>query len=50
MGFEKVIPNELEEAKIYLKRLVLVRHLRIEASTVDEPGFGSGQRLQRFEG
>jgi hypothetical protein len=27
----KVIPNELEEDKIYLKSLVLVRHLRIEA-------------------
>jgi hypothetical protein len=27
----KVIPNELEENKIYLKILVLVRHLRIEA-------------------
>jgi hypothetical protein len=27
----KVIPNELEEDKIYLKSLILVRHLRIEA-------------------
>jgi hypothetical protein len=27
----KVIPNELEENKIYLESLVLVRHLRIEA-------------------
>jgi hypothetical protein len=27
----KVIPNELEENKIYLKILVLVHHLRIEA-------------------
>jgi hypothetical protein len=27
----KIIPNELEEDKIYLKSLVLVRHLRIEA-------------------
>jgi hypothetical protein len=27
----KVIPNEIEENKIYLKNLVLVRHLRIEA-------------------
>jgi hypothetical protein len=46
----KVIPNELEENKIYLKSLVLVRHLRIEAWKVDELGFGSGRRLQRFEG
>jgi hypothetical protein len=30
MGFENVIPNELEEDKIYLKSLVLVLHLRIE--------------------
>jgi hypothetical protein len=27
----KVISNELEENKIYLKSCVLVRHLRIEA-------------------
>jgi hypothetical protein len=27
----KVIPNRLEENKIYLKSLFLVRHLRIEA-------------------
>jgi hypothetical protein len=27
----KVIPNELEEYKIYLKSLVLVRHLKVEA-------------------
>jgi hypothetical protein len=27
----KVIPNELEDNKIYLKRLVLVRHLKIGA-------------------
>jgi hypothetical protein len=27
----KIIPNEFEEDKIYLKSLVLVRHLRIEA-------------------
>jgi hypothetical protein len=45
----KVIPNELEENKIYLKSLVLVRHLRIEAWKVDELGFGSGRRLQLFE-
>jgi hypothetical protein len=46
----KVIPNELEEDKIYLKSLVLVRHLRIEAWKVDGLGFGSGRKLQRFEG
>jgi hypothetical protein len=50
MGFKKVIPNELEEDKIYLKSLVLVRHLRIEACKVDELGFGSRQRLQWFKG
>jgi hypothetical protein len=41
----KVITNEVEEDKIYLKSLVLVRHLRIEARKVDELGFESGQRL-----
>jgi hypothetical protein len=46
----KVIPNELEENKIYLESLVLVRHLRVGAWKVDELGFGSGRRLQRFEG
>jgi hypothetical protein len=46
----KVIPNELEEDKIYLKSLVQIRHLRIEAWKVDELGFGSGRRLQQFEG
>jgi hypothetical protein len=46
----KVILNELEEDKIYLKSLVLVSHLRIEAQKVDELGFESGRRLQRFEG
>jgi hypothetical protein len=46
----KVIPNELEEDKIYLKSLVLVRHLKIEARKVDELEFASGRRLQRFEG
>jgi hypothetical protein len=46
----KVIPNELEDNKIYLKSLVLVRHLKVEAWKVDELGFGSGRRLQRFEG
>jgi hypothetical protein len=30
--------------------LVFVRHLKIEAWKVDELGFGSGQKLQRFEG
>jgi hypothetical protein len=37
----KVIPNELEENKIYLKSLVLIRHLKIGAWKVDELGFGS---------
>jgi hypothetical protein len=46
----KVISNELEEDKIYLKSLVSVHHLRIEARKVDELGFESGRRLQRFEG
>jgi hypothetical protein len=45
-----VIPNELEEDKIYLKSSVLVRHLKIEASKVDELRFGSGRKLQLFEG
>jgi hypothetical protein len=31
MRFDKVIPNEPEEDKIYLKSLVLIRHLKIEA-------------------
>jgi hypothetical protein len=46
----KLIPNEPEEDKINLKSLVLVRHLRIEAWKVDELGFGSGRKLQRFGG
>jgi hypothetical protein len=46
----KVIPNELEENKNYLKSLVLVRHLRIDTRKIDELGFGSGRRLQRFQG
>jgi hypothetical protein len=41
MGFEKVIPNELSEDGIYLKSLVLVRHLKIWAWRIDELGFGS---------
>jgi hypothetical protein len=49
-GSRKVIPKELEENKIYLESLVLVHHLRIEAWKVDDLGFGSGRRLQRFEG
>jgi hypothetical protein len=46
----KVIQNDLEENKIYLESLVLVRHLRIKDWKVDELGFGSGRRLQRFGG
>jgi hypothetical protein len=40
----------LEENKIYLESLVLVRHLRIEAWRIDEIGFGSRWSLQRFKG
>jgi hypothetical protein len=46
----KAIPNVLEENKIYLESLVLVRHLSIEAWKIDELGFGSRRRLQRFKG
>jgi hypothetical protein len=46
----KEIPNEPEEDKIYLKSLVLVRHLKIPACKVDELGFGYEQKLQWFEG
>jgi hypothetical protein len=46
----KVIPNEPEEGKIYLKSLVLVHHLKVEAWKIDELGFGSRRKLQRFEG
>jgi hypothetical protein len=46
----KEIPNEPEEDKIYLKSLVLVRHLKIGAWKLDELGFGSERKLQRFEG
>jgi hypothetical protein len=31
MGFEKNDPNELKEDRIYLKSLVLVLHLKVEA-------------------
>jgi hypothetical protein len=47
---EKVMPNGPEEDEIYLKSLVLVRHLKIWAWKIDELGFGSGRKLQRFEG
>jgi hypothetical protein len=46
----EVIPNVLAENEIYLESLVLVRHLKIEAWKIDELGFGSRWRLQRFEG
>jgi hypothetical protein len=45
----KEIPNELEGDKVYLKSLVLVRHLNFGAWKVDELGFGSERKLQQFE-
>jgi hypothetical protein len=49
-NLRKVIPNGPKEDKIYLKSLVLVRHLKIWAWKIDELGFRSEQKLQRFEG
>jgi hypothetical protein len=45
-----IIPNASKKDEIYLKSLVLIRHLKIGAWEIEELGFGSERVLQRLEG
>jgi hypothetical protein len=45
-----IMPNVSKKDEIYLKSLVLIRHLKIGAWEIEELGFGSGRVLQRLEG